>query len=1610
MEKEQLEEDFVWNIIDTYFRDNPQALVRHHIESYNDFLDYDLSTIFRETNPLKIDLEYNDRKNTFQSSAHLFFGGREGKKIYYGKPMIYDENNSHYMFPNEARLRNMTYALPIYCEIDVEVTRDLSELLQNDSTRNDFADTIEDNVYTTVDEHGVKIVLTEEDRTPSKRKELIANIKKTISKTNSNIQTFRLEPIRKFICNLPIMAQSKYCILNGLPRDARFAVGECKNDFGGYFIIDGKEKTVICQEKFGDNMLYVRKVVGDDKYLFSAEIRSVSENISKPIRTLSIKMVAPSPKYSNHNIVVMIPNVKKPVPLFILFRALGILSDREIIAMCLLKDPKEDTVSNAVIDWFLPSIHDAATIQTQQDALEYLSCLIKGRTITRVLHILADYFLPHIGEICFLEKAYFLGHMTNQLFMTSTGIELPTDRDNYKYKRVELLGSLLRDLFREYFLKYTAKIRLGFETRYEFNKQIFQDISNLIYDTHLAVFEDNLVQEGIRKAFKGNWGADPHTKRIGVVQDLNRLSNNGTISHLRKTNLPLDPSVKLVGPRVLHCSQWGIIDPIDTPDGGNIGIHKYLSMMTYITRNHSREGIIEWIRKHTAVVFLADSFPIQLGKMTKVMVNGLWIGSIAEPIPMVFKMKECRRHALIPISTSITYDTTKNTVFIYTDGGRLCRPIFYRDETTHQFAIEDSNFQKRIQSSWTDLITGFHNKKDPNFDPTKEKIYEWSELYAETAEHIREKKAILEYVDSSESENILIALNARELQTDMERRYTHCELHESTLYGVMCNQINYIEHNPATRNSFSCGQSKQACSLYHTNYTFRMDKTAVVLNSGQIPLIKPRYMKYINNEENPYGENAIVAIMCFTGYNVEDAILVNEGALKRGLFRTTYYTTYEAHEEKESKGNNTFLQKIMNIEEAIVENSIAGIKPGYDYSRLDANGLIQEETVVDDKTVLIGISTSMSNDPMQRDASKMPKKGQVGVVDKSFITEGEEGQRIAKVRIREERIPAMGDKMASRAGQKGTVGMVIPEEDMPFTKDGIRPDLIINPHALPSRMTIGQMVECISGKACANYGAFGDCTAFLNLRQNMVGFFGQLLTKLGFHSSGNEIMYDGMSGSQMESEIFMGPTYYMRLKHMVKDKINFRARGPNTNLTRQPVSGRANDGGLRIGEMERDAVMSHGTADFLRESMMERGDLYHMAVCNKTGMIAVYNPSKDILFSPMADGPIQYTGSISSSSSSSSERGGSEGQVHVLSKYGRDFSIVAVPYAFKLFMQELMAINIRMCIITEDNISQIENMGFSNSLDSLLFQKNAVPQTVIDQTRGLLSVPKNNSDQIPSNIPSNNLYPRTPDSTPPNDNNPIPNFANPIPPSPDSTPPNYIKPIPPSPDSTPPNYIKPIPKSPDSTPPNYMNPIPPSPDSTPPNYIKPSSTDIPPSPDSTPPNYVKPSDSEQEKEIKGGDQVHYRGDNKPYRLWKVQHAGEKFHTIDTDDLEGLNTEDSIRVVPRDQVYYPDDFTYSVPYAFQQPQQNAILGNMPLDANMYPSSNNPCDTQINFSPVIKIITDGGNDMSSSNCPSPSPSSEFLPSNISLDPTTGISVPPENNTGPIDFDKPIIIKKL
>ena len=1219
-----MDSDITWKILDKYFSDNPTAFVNHHLESFNNFYGKDINQIFKEKNPIKIMKAQDSETKNFKYRANLYLGGKNGDKLYFGKPIIFDEDREHYMYPNEARLRNMTYGMTIHYDVEVEF------FIEND---------------------------------------------------DGEIEERNLLLERILLGRFPIMLRSELCVLNGLDRNIRYTMGECKNDSGGYFIIDGKEKAIISQEKFANNMLYIRDKV-NDLYSHSAEIRTVSEDASKPIRTLAVKIVAPSAKLTNNQIVVNVPNVRKPVPLFILMRALGIISDKSIIECCLLDLEKYSTF----IDFFIPSIHDAGLVFSQEVALKYIATFTKGKTIPHVLEILSNYLLPNVGELNFRDKALFIGHMVRELLLVYNGNKKPTDRDSFKFKRVELTGTLLYELFREYYTLQQRNIFQKIDKEYYYKQGAYQNnFISLIETNYREFFKERIVETGFKKAFKGNWGSEEHTKRLGVVQDIIRLSFNSYVSIMRKINLPLDSSAKVVGPRLLHSSQWGIIDPVDTPDGGNIGLHKHMSILAKITKKCSSKPIIKWLKNNTNLKILEECEFYELDINTKIIVNGTWIGTIDEPENLMKMLLVYRRNSLISIYTSIGWDIKNNIINIFTDGGRLCHPVFYVDNK--KLSLDNKYILEKISNNdftWSNLIMGFNDKKI-DLDTTDCTVFnKITDLYEKSnIDELVNKQAILEYIDTSEEEGAMIAIRPEDFNND---NYTHMEIHPSTLLGVMGNQIIFPENNPLPRDLFSCGQSKQAISIYHTNYDNRFDKMGVVLHYGQTPLVKSRYLKYINNEEHAYGINVIVAISCYGGYNVEDSILFNEGSLKRGLFRNTYYNTYESYEESSKVANSTVDSRFANVE----KENVVGLKPGYDYSDLDENGLIQENILVDDKKVMIGkILTNLSNPDTSLDSSVFPKKGQLGYVDKTFITEGEEGFRIAKVRIRDDRVPVIGDKFCSRCGQKGTVGLVIAEENMPFTEDGIRPDIIINPHALPSRMTIGQLLETVMGKAGCMYGSYADCTAFNN-RGSKYEIFGQLLSNIGFNSRSNEILYNGESGEQMKMDLFIGPTYYMRLKQLVKDKINYRARGPRTVLTRQTVQGRANDGGLRVGEQERDAIIGHGMGNFLQESLLVRGDEYFMGICNLTGMIAIYNEELNLFMSPYADGPLKFEGLL-------------EDKIRIdkITKYGREFSIVRVPYAFKLLMQELGALNIQMRIITEDNIDQLSSMSFSGSIEDI---------------------------------------------------------------------------------------------------------------------------------------------------------------------------------------------------------------------------------------------------------------------------------------------------------------------
>lgn len=580
----------IWKLIDIYFRDNPNLLSKHHIDSYDAFISKGIPKIFKENNPIVIMKNPIEGKNTYRHEVRIYMGGRQGKQVKIGKPVIYDDNdNVHYMYPNEARLRNMTYG----CSIHYDVVADI--------------------IRREVDEN--------------------REIKETVV-----VDEFK----DIFLTRIPVMLQSMMCMYRGMSPMARYNLGECKNDPGGYFIVDGKEKVIVSQEVFGNNLLYVRDDVNDE-YSHSVDVRTVSEDPSKPKRTLSIRIVAPTAKYTNRQIVVFIPNVRKPIPLFILMRALGVISDKEIIEMCVLDLEKE----KGMLDLFIPSIHDASTVFTREHAIKFIGTFVKGTNVVAVMNILSNYLLPNIGECNFRQKAYVIGYMVKKMLNVYTKREVPTDRDSFRYKRVEVSGMLLYDLFQEYYKLEINAIRTRIDKEYKYGIKTYNDdLTALLKNNYITLFHDGVLSSGIKKAFKGRWGSQVHTLREGIVQDLNRLSFFAAIEHLRKLNLNMNSSAKVIKPRYLHSTHYGVICPVHTPDGGNVGFHKHLAIGCHITSGTSAKPLIEWLHNNN-MRHLEYCSPKEIYNAVKIIVNGNWVGIHHKPIELQQIFKLYRRNGFL---------------------------------------------------------------------------------------------------------------------------------------------------------------------------------------------------------------------------------------------------------------------------------------------------------------------------------------------------------------------------------------------------------------------------------------------------------------------------------------------------------------------------------------------------------------------------------------------------------------------------------------------------------------------------------------------------------------------------------------------------------------------------------------------------------------------------------------------------------------------------------------------------------------------------------------------------------------------------------------------------
>jgi DNA-directed RNA polymerase II subunit RPB2 len=494
----------------------------------------------------------------------------------------------------------------------------------------------------------------------------------------------------------------------------------------------------------------------------------------------------------------------------------------------------------------------------------------------------------------------------------------------------------------------------------------------------------------------------------------------------------------------------------------------------------------------------------------------------------------------------------------------------------------------------------------------------------------------------------MVAMKPNELYKSNQYiyKYTHCEIHPSTIFGILASCIPFPDHNQSPRNTYQSAMGKQAMGVYVTNYDNRMDKTAYVLTYPARPLVDTRLMGMVKLDKIPAGAPVIVAIMTHSGYNQEDSLLFNQGSIDRGLFQATIYHT-EKDEDKKINGDEEIRCKPDPAK-------TKGMKYG-NYSKINSKGIVPENTLLENNDVIIAKVVPIKENRHDHtkiikyeDLSRTFRTNEESYVDKNFIDRNGDGYSFAKVRVRTVRRPVIGDKFSSRHGQKGTIGNIIPECDMPFTSAGVKPDIIINPHAIPSRMTIGQLKETLLGKVLVELGLFGDGTSFGDLSIDTIC---KELTKVGYESNGNEVMYNGLSGEQIETSIFIGPVFYQRLKHMVRDKQHSRSIGPMVNLTRQPAEGRSRDGGLRFGEMERDCMVSHGASRFTRGRLYDASDKYQVNVCKRCGMVAAYNNKMKIHICNTCDNRV-------------------------------DFNYVEIPYACKLLFQELQTMNIAPRIMT----------------------------------------------------------------------------------------------------------------------------------------------------------------------------------------------------------------------------------------------------------------------------------------------------------------------------------------
>lgn len=1097
-------------ILDRWFEAHPRFISMHHVDSFDSFV--------------------SDMMQPLISSMNDSFGVRhvhggvtytvdvEVGERYLDRPLLPGQNSP--LYPNNARLLNLTYATNIYVDIKC--------------------------VY--------------------KQAGAVAGTR-----------TFR----QVHIGSMPIMLHSRMCYLRDRTQQELRDLGECVFDQGGYFVVDGKEKVVIAQERIAFNKLFVTQH-NSGPFSHEAFIRCVSEMDAFP-KTLRL-FVRAGPLRRNA-VLCSLPHMTAPLPLFVFFRCLGVESDQEILDFV--------SPSGQVRDFLRASVIDGSTCYERACAIELMRKSLKLRGTDNIEVVLRADLLPNAGPD-FRARARFLGYLVDQVAQVCTGLRQPTNRDSWVHKRMDLSGFMLADLFRDFYRRFRSKA-MAF-LKIEMTSGVWSTreggITELVTPNNVArIFDRSIIERGITRSFKGRWNYDEYNPeasteyaRKGVVQDLGRVSYQAYMSHIRRVSTVMGTGagkVKLPGPHKLYAAQWGAVCPVETPDGPNVGLLKHFSIACHVTSDRDTARLVS----HLEALQLITDKRVREGdgeneaRPTRVFVNYNLAGYAKTPEALVAYLRALRGAGYVAPDVSVSWDVFRAEVQILADRGRTCRPLLRANAGTGGGGDAGEG-----APPWSSLLKGSGVEFPPGTECLAQDLGDSAQSADEVAavtERLTARSAPIALVDTEELGNVLVGDGAR---------CTHRELHPALMFSPNVASIPLMERNPAAYNVFAIAQMKQGVGVYATNFLNRADNAGMVLESPQLPLVTTYFADRVCDGRFMHGQNLVLGIVTCTGYNQEDAVILNRASVERGMMRVTSLHTVVASEERNPTGDLLF--------------STAAATS----TNLQGNGMprIGMRVTANDQP-LVGMALFPAANRDDPDTAPKPVNATVtagehglGVVDRVWIADARPGERTCKVRVRGTREPDVGDKVASRYGQKGVVGLLMDPNDMPFGHDGTALDILINPNGFPKRMTVAHILEALLGKAACVSGTRVEANAFEN--SDVPRAARDFLRGSGFSPTGGMVLREGRSGRQLDANVFVGLNYYNRLKHMVVDKINTRSTGPRNAITRQPTHGRNNNGGLRIGEMETQGLVAHGAACFLKESFIERADAFPVNVDEITGL------------------------------------------------------------------------------------------------------------------------------------------------------------------------------------------------------------------------------------------------------------------------------------------------------------------------------------------------------------------------------------------------------------------------